>query len=67
MQAFKRIFTRKTSVIGMIHVEPLPGTPRYEPGSFNQLVEKAKHEAAIYSNSEIVRNLIWLVAFPFKF
>lgn len=60
MQGFKRIFTRRTSVIGMIHVDPLPGTPRYEPKSFNKLIEKAKHEAKIYADSKIVRNLMWL-------
>lgn len=54
MQGFKRLFTRKTSVIGMIHIDPLPGTPRYEAGSFNKLLQKAKHEANIYSESKVV-------------
>lgn len=55
MQSFRKLFTRKTSVIGMIHVDPLPGTPQYESGSFGRLLEKAKHEAKIYSDSKIVR------------
>lgn len=39
----------------MIHIDPLPGTPQYEPGTFNRLIEKAKHEAEIYRESKIVR------------
>jgi predicted TIM-barrel enzyme len=54
MQAFRQLFPRKTSVIGMIHVDPLPGTPGYKSGSFNRLLEKAKYEAEIYKNSKIV-------------
>ncbi|CRL08679.1 CLUMA_CG021307, isoform A [Clunio marinus] len=30
MQSFKRLFPKTTSIIGMIHVDPLPGTPQYE-------------------------------------
>lgn len=56
MQRFRKLFPRQTSIIGMIHVDPLPGTPGYENGSFNRLLEKAKHEAAVYKNSRIVRN-----------
>ena len=55
MQSFRKLFTRRTSVIGMIHVDPLPGTPRYEFGSFNRLIEKAKHEAKIYLDNKLVR------------
>jgi predicted TIM-barrel enzyme len=54
MQNFKRIFGKQTSIIGMIHVNPLPGTPAYTNGSFNHLIEKARHEAAIYAKSKIV-------------
>lgn len=54
MHAFKKIFSRKCSVIGMIHVNPLPGTPRYESGTFNRLIEKAKHETEIYMDSKVV-------------
>lgn len=56
MQAFKKLFTRKCSVIGMIHIDPLPGTPRYESGSFDRLIEKARCEAKIYGDSKIVRS-----------
>lgn len=40
------------SVIGMIHVDPLPGTPGYK-GSFAQVVEKAVSEAEIYRNAGV--------------
>jgi hypothetical protein len=54
MQRFRQIFPRKCSVIGMIHVDPLPGTPGYVSGSFGKVLEKARHEAAIYKASKIV-------------
>lgn len=49
-----KLFPRQPSIIGMIHVDPLPGTPRYESGSFSRIVDKAKHEAEIYKESKIV-------------
>lgn len=58
MESFRKLFTRKITVIGMIHVEPLLGTPRYESGSFNRLIEKAKHETKIYTDSKIVRKCL---------
>ena len=47
---FERIFgKRKCSVIGMIHVHALPGTPRHDAaGGFGALVEHALAEAEIY-------------------
>ncbi|XP_060519471.1 uncharacterized protein F13E9.13, mitochondrial [Cylas formicarius] len=47
MLKFKDIFSRKCSVIGMIHVGALPGTPSYA-GDINKLVSKACKEAQIY-------------------
>jgi len=41
-----------TSVIGMIHVEALPGTPRSKK-IFRDVVEKAKREAMIYLNAGV--------------
>ena len=61
MQRFRQVFTRKTSVIGMIHIDPLPGTPGYIANSFNNLLEKAKHEAEIYKNSKIVSNFLYFL------
>lgn len=57
MQGFRKVFARKTSVIGMIHVDPLPGTPCYKPGSFDAMIEKAKHEASLYAKSKIVSKI----------
>lgn len=58
MQGFKKVFARKTSIIGMIHVDPLPGTPCYKPGSFNAMIEKSKHEARLYAKSTIVSEIV---------
>ncbi len=40
------------AVIGMIHVAPLPGTPRFK-GSFNQILDKAAEEALIYKRAGV--------------
>lgn len=53
MEKFRRIFKSK-SVIGMIHLNPLPGTPQYVNGTFNEIIDKAKHEANIYMQNKIV-------------
>ena len=37
---------KKKAVIGMVHLEPLPGTPFYVEGSFAQIVDKAVTSAA---------------------
>jgi predicted TIM-barrel enzyme len=42
----------------MIHVDPLPATPNYVNGSFENVIEKAKHEAHIFKNSGIDSVLI---------
>lgn len=58
MLKFKKLFTKRScNVIGMIHLDPLPATPSYENGSFNRIVEKARHEANIYSHSKVARKL----------
>lgn len=54
MQNFRKLFPRKTSIIGMIHVDPLPGSPRYAAGSWLHVLDKVKHEANIYKKSNIV-------------
>lgn len=40
------------TIIGMIHVDPLPGTPKYK-GSMQEIVAKAKAEAKIYKEAGI--------------
>lgn len=60
MEKFRKLFgsgLKRPSIIGMIHLDALPGTPKYESGSFNAIIEKARHEANIYSQSKIVSNV----------
>lgn len=45
----------------MIHVDPLPGTPKYVDGSFARTIEKAKHEADVYKQCMIVCELITMM------
>jgi membrane complex biogenesis BtpA family protein len=41
-------FKLNKTIIGMIHVNALPGTPKYS-GSVNSIIKKAKDEALLYS------------------
>ncbi|XP_055298805.1 uncharacterized protein F13E9.13, mitochondrial [Sitodiplosis mosellana] len=53
MQRFQQVFgTKLFSVIGMIHLRALPGTPKYD-GNFNAIVEQARHEANIYKKYNV--------------
>ena len=52
MQKFDKIFPTKHSVIGMIHIMALPGTPKYG-GSVAKIIEKAVTEAIIYKKAGI--------------
>lgn len=55
MLKFRKLFGESTCrMIGMIHINALPGTPSYKNGSYNRIIEKAKHEAEIYKNSDVV-------------
>ncbi|WP_297486709.1 BtpA/SgcQ family protein [Thermococcus sp.] len=49
---FQKIFGNKKAVIGMIHLQALPGTPKYD-GSTNQIIEKALNEACTYQQAGI--------------
>ncbi len=49
---FQKIFKRSKAVIGMIHVDALPGTPLYR-GNFSEIIEKAVSEAEIYVRNGI--------------
>jgi len=46
------LFNITKPVIGMIHVDALPGTPKYK-GNVKAIIEKAKMEADIYRSSGI--------------
>ncbi len=52
MRKFKKLFKIKCPIIGMIHVEALPGTPNFKT-SVKQIIFKAKEEAKIYINAGI--------------
>lgn len=52
MRKFDQIFSKKHSVIGMIHVLALPGTPQYQ-GSIQQIIDLAVEEAILYKKAGI--------------
>jgi len=52
MKRFQKLFKQKMTVIGMIHLDPLPGTPKYA-GNIQKIIEKALQEAEIYQKSGI--------------
>ncbi len=52
MNNFKNLFNVKTPIIGMIHVEALPGTPNYK-GNVKQIISKAIKESKIYKQNGI--------------
>lgn len=49
MKRFEDIFKSKCSLVGMIHVPALPGTPAYK-GDVKSIIAKVKEEAKIYSD-----------------
>lgn len=53
MERFRRVFGENKPVIAMIHVSPLPGTPRYRGNGVEPLVEKALTEAKIYVDAGV--------------
>lgn len=48
----KKTFNVKKPIIGMIHIDPLPGTPNYK-GSVKKIIDKALEESEIYLNAGI--------------
>ncbi len=52
MQKFKSIFKTKKPIIGMVHVNALPGTPKHHM-SVNQIIDHAVNEAIIYKKAGI--------------
>ena len=52
MKKFSKVFNVKKPVIGMIHVDALPGTPNYK-GNVKNIVDKAIAEAAMYLEAGI--------------
>jgi membrane complex biogenesis BtpA family protein len=52
MQIFKKIFRSDQPIIGMIHVQALPGTPECKH-SIEEIISLASREASIYKQSGI--------------
>jgi membrane complex biogenesis BtpA family protein len=52
MQKFQKIFQVAHPIIGMIHVQALPGTPNYQ-GNIDFILEEALKEAIIYKKAGI--------------
>ncbi|MCK4592460.1 BtpA/SgcQ family protein [Candidatus Parcubacteria bacterium] len=52
MKNFKKVFKEKKSIIGMIHVDALPGTPKSK-NNIKIIIEKAKKEAKIYKRAGV--------------
>ncbi|NOY47865.1 MAG: BtpA/SgcQ family protein [Chlorobi bacterium] len=52
MQKFRSIFKKEKPIIGMVHVQALPGTPKhkFEP---SLIIDKALEEAKVYSKAGI--------------
>ena len=50
MMTFKKCFPKATSLIGMIHLKALPGTPAYG-GNITEIIELALKEAEIYQSA----------------
>ena len=51
-QRFQKIFGKSKAIIGMIHLQALPGTPEYA-GNVRQIIQKALDEARIYRQAGI--------------
>lgn len=47
-----KLFNINKPVVGMIHVQALPGTPKYK-GNIKAVIEKAKEEALVYKRTGI--------------
>ncbi|XP_012532358.1 uncharacterized protein F13E9.13, mitochondrial isoform X1 [Monomorium pharaonis] len=52
MRCFRNLFPQSCSVIGMVHVKALPGTPKYE-GCSEKIVENATKEALLYADCSL--------------
>ncbi|CAG9767503.1 unnamed protein product [Ceutorhynchus assimilis] len=57
MLNFRKLFTKKCSIIGMVHVKPLPGTPLFG-GNIEQIVTEALRETEIYLKNDLDALLI---------
>ncbi|KAF7269733.1 hypothetical protein GWI33_017251 [Rhynchophorus ferrugineus] len=52
MLKFHQLFSKKCSIIGMVHVEALPGTPLFK-NNLEALITKAKKETELYMQYDL--------------
>jgi len=52
MKKFLKVFKIPKPIIGMVHIEPLPGTPNYK-GRVKDIIDKACTEAKLYLNAGV--------------
>jgi membrane complex biogenesis BtpA family protein len=52
MEKFKTLFPESKPIIGMIHLDSLPGTPNYK-GDNKKIIQKALNEAMIYYDCDV--------------
>ena len=50
---FKELFHAEKPIIGMVHLLPLPGSPRYEAGGMKKVFERAEEEALILEEAGV--------------
>lgn len=55
MSRFQRIFSVEKPVIGMVHLRPLPGSPRYDPSvmDMNHIIRTAVEEAKLLEEAGV--------------
>ena len=53
MEKFQKLFPKLPCVIGMIHLRALPGTPKYNAGSWQRVIDSALHEAETYTRAGV--------------
>jgi len=53
MERFKELFTTAKPIIGMVHLLPLPGSPRYEQGGMKRVLERAEEEALMLEEAGV--------------
>ncbi len=50
MDVIKKLFKKEKNIIGMVHIQALPGTPRHSK-SMKEIISKAVEEAELFENA----------------
>jgi membrane complex biogenesis BtpA family protein len=53
MKKFKELFNTEKPIIGMVHLLPLPGSPRYETGGMKRVFVQAEEEALMLEEAGV--------------